>query len=73
VALVSVRVSFVIEVEIPDGVDPIFAVEVNGCAGTGFVGAALQKHMRKHIESSTCWACALDGECKILEPIAVER
>jgi hypothetical protein len=71
-ARVKVRCSFVIEVDLPDEIDPVFVVEVNGCAGTGFVGAALQKHMQRHYESSTCWACALDSECKIVQPVPAE-
>jgi len=68
-ALVKVRCTFVIEVEVPD--DPEFPVqfyiEENSCPGTGAVWAALRQHMEKHEEAGTCWACALGGENKIVE------
>jgi hypothetical protein len=66
--IVNVKVTFTIPVEVPD--EPKFNVkfyiEENGCAGTGAVGSALREHMERHEESSTCWACALHAQSKIV-------
>jgi hypothetical protein len=65
---VKVECRFVIEVEIDMPIEELeFYVEENSCPGTGRVGSALEEHMAAHEAASTCWACALQGENKILE------
>lgn len=65
---IQVKCTFIIPVEVPDDPDyPLqFDIEENHCPGTGLVGAALMEHIAKHEEASTCWACALQGECEIV-------
>lgn len=64
---VKVRCSFGIEVEVPENVDPILYIEENGCPGTGRMGGELERLMELHSTQGTCWACASNGECKIIE------
>ncbi len=65
-----VECRFTIPVEVPDGpdYDAHFDIEENHCPGTGIVGSALDAHIKAHDAASTCWACALGGECKIIIP-----
>lgn len=68
---IKVQCTFVIEVEVEVPVDFTdhdiqFMIEENSCPGTGQVGKALCKHIDKHLDADTCWACALQGENKIL-------
>lgn len=67
----KVKCEFVIEVEVPDDpeFDATFYIEDNNCPGTGIVGAALDAHIAACDSKGTCWACALDGTCKILPAI----
>jgi hypothetical protein len=65
--IVMVQCTFTIPVEVADIENPEFTIEDNGCPGTGPVGAALAEHMEKHEAEGTCWACALNGECKIID------
>lgn len=44
-----------------------FYFEENGCPGTGSTGNAIDEAIAKGEEQSTCWACALQGENKILK------
>lgn len=66
---IQVKCTFTLPVEVPDDpdYDAHFDTEDNHCPGTGLVGSALMEHMEKHDKSSTCWACALGGKCKIIE------
>lgn len=66
---VKVRCTYVIEVEVPDDpdYDVYFDLVENHCPGTGIVGAALEHHMDQCHHASTCWACALDGECELVD------
>jgi hypothetical protein len=64
---VKILCSYTLEVEIPDDVNPWFYIEDNGCPGTGAVGLKLGQVVDEHDQNSTCWACACDGENKILE------
>lgn len=41
-------------------------IEENGCPGTGLVGATLERIMDLHDIEGTCWACALQGDNKIV-------
>lgn len=64
---VLVKCTFTIEVEVPDNHhDPKFAIEENGCPGTGLVGVAFAKHLEAHESKMTCWACALQAKCEIV-------
>lgn len=67
--IIKVKCTFTIPVEVPDDADYSvkFAIEENGCPGTGVVWAALQDHIEKHDKESTCWACALQGKNEIVE------
>lgn len=60
-----VRCTFEIDVE-TNVKNPFFAIEDNGCPGNGIVGAALREVMDQAKKSGTCWACALQGENKII-------
>lgn len=64
----KVQCSFIIEVEVPDesSYDAKFDLEENHCPGTGRVGKALDRHMYVSNAHGICWACALDGKCKIV-------
>lgn len=66
---IKVKCTFVIPVEVPDDPDynEVFDIEINHCPGTGLVGVALDEHIKKHDEQHTCWACALDGKCEIVD------
>ena len=64
--IVKVECAFTIDVEVADGLDPVFVIEDNGCPGTGPVWATLRKHIMEHEKTSTCWACALGGKNKII-------
>ena len=65
---IMVQCSFTIPVEVPDNddYDAFFDIEENHCPGTGIVGGALMEHIKKHDESNTCWACALNGKNEIV-------
>ena len=71
-AKLKVRCTFVIEVEVPDDpeYDAVFDIEENHCPGTGLVDSALEAHMFRCDTERICWACALGGECKIIEGAA---
>jgi hypothetical protein len=67
--VVQVKCTFTIPVEVPDDWDLGHVkneIQYNSCPGTRLVGAALAAHIRKHEGSSTCWACALGGECEVV-------
>lgn len=66
---VRVRCSFVVEIDLPDDMtqDEIrFAIEENGCPGTGVVGAAVDSAMEHGDEARVCWACNLQGKNEVL-------
>ena len=63
---VAATVVVEVDVEVPEGTDPFFIVEENGCPGTGAVGAAIEKQMREDTGRSVCWACNLRGANKIV-------
>jgi hypothetical protein len=68
VRTLTVRCSFTVEIEVPDEWDldqARFAIEENGCPGTGIVGAKLEEIMEEHRKNSTCWACAAQGTNRI--------
>lgn len=68
--IVQVKCTFIIPVEVSNDkdFDLHFAIEDNGCPGTGAVGKALDEHIKQHEAASTCWACALQAECQIVSP-----
>lgn len=72
---IMVRCTFTIPVEVPDDpdYDAGFDIDENHCPGTGRVGAALDAVMAKHAAASTCWACTLNGVCKIVESRELSR
>lgn len=65
---ITVRCTFDLPVEIPDDpdYDEVFDIEENHCPGTGLVGAALEKRMKKQNEKGFCWACGLNAKNEIL-------
>lgn len=66
---ISVRCTFEIDVEVPDGTnkdDIRFQIEDNGCPGTGLVWEQLKKQMDEDEEKSVCWACNLKGRNQIV-------
>ena len=65
---VRVRCSFTVEVEVPDDPDynAYFDLVENHCPATGRVGQAFEEAYAANRKTSTCWACALDGECRII-------
>lgn len=64
---VLVRCTYLVEVELSDEIDdPHFHIEDNGCPGTREVGAALERMIEDHENAGTCWACASQGENKII-------
>lgn len=67
----KVKCSFIIDVDFSDDpeLDPYFQIEENSCPGTGMVWLALKRHIEKHEQSRTCWACALQGKNEILEEL----
>lgn len=66
--IINVKCEFTIPIEIPDDpeYDMHFDIEDNHCPGTGRVWEALKKHISQCEEAQRCWACALDGTCKIV-------
>lgn len=65
---IRVKCTFVITIEVPkSNYDEYFDIEENHCPGTGFVGIAIDKHIEKSDKENVCWACALDGECEIVD------
>lgn len=66
---ILVECTLIIPVEVPNDeeYDMYFDIEENHCPGTGYVGTALEKHIDEFNENGFCWACALKGECKIVE------
>lgn len=84
---VRVRVQFEIEVDFdkadidgdcgPDGWPSAeeklaFLIEENGCPGTGSVGSAIRDMVSDYDGIGVCWACANNGESKILSVRDVE-
>jgi hypothetical protein len=71
---VKVKCTLIVEVEMPEPWDAHFQIEENGCPGTGLVGAAIDDAIQEGEINSTCWACGLLGENKILaiDGIAVD-
>lgn len=67
--IVQVEVRFTLPVEVPDkpDYDVDWDIEERQCAGTGPVYAAIKKLMDKHEAAGTCWACAIQAECEVLE------
>ncbi len=65
---VKVLCSFFVEVEMTDDeyARRHFIIEDNGCPGTGVVGAAFEKAVEEHDEAGACWACALNGQNRIV-------
>lgn len=58
---VTVRCTYVIEVEVPDdnADEKIrFDIEANGCPGTGAVGAAFDANYEECEKIDCCWACS---------------
>lgn len=68
--IITVKCTYEIDVEVEDEYVEdgfmYFDIEENHCPGTGIVGAAFDKKREEHDETSTCWACALKGENKII-------
>ena len=59
-----------IDVDIPldwDDETTQFIIEENSCPGTGFVGSAFDKNREDLDKKNCCWACALQGENKIID------
>lgn len=57
-----------VEVEVPDdipGYDAHFAIEENGCPGTGPVGRVIEDAIEASKTTHVCWACNMHGENKI--------
>lgn len=46
-----------------------YLIEGHWCPGTGSVGAAIDAVIEKHNATSTCWACALSGNNKLLKVV----
>ena len=67
-AEILVRVSLVIPVKVPadPGFNVEFAIEENGCPGTGMVWGALQKIIQRGEDEGTCWACKYQGKNEIV-------
>lgn len=63
---VKVKASVIVEVDLPDDIDPFFCLEENGCPGTDVVGAEIISAINYGDSESVCWACNLQGENKIL-------
>lgn len=63
---VKVQVTLFVDVEIPDDANARFQIEENSCPGTNVVGAAILAAIEQGDETSTCWACTLGGENKII-------
>ena len=66
---VKVKCTFFIEFDFPREYEDslFFQIEENSCPGTGFVWGTPRQVIEKHDKNSTCWACALHGENKIVE------
>lgn len=66
---VKVMCSYTITVDIPESMrnNLHFYIEDNHCPGTVEMGAEIERIMREQKAKSCCWACAVGGECKILE------
>ena len=64
---IKVQCTLIIELDWPDeNVDPYFQIEENSCPGTSSIGAIIDDAIAKGHDEGTCWACALQGENKIL-------
>jgi hypothetical protein len=66
---VKVLCSYVITVDLPERMrDSVhFYVEDNHCPGTVEMGSEIERIMKEQEKKSCCWACAVNGKCKILE------
>lgn len=70
----KVRVTLIVEVEVDaamDDYDLEYLLEEHDCPGTGSVGRMIEAAMRHGEETSTCWACALRGENRVMEIMSV--
>jgi hypothetical protein len=68
----TVQCTLEVEIEVPDEHYPDhdqlrWQIEENQCPGTMWMGAAIKKAIKHGDENGTCWACALQGENKIIK------
>ena len=71
---IYVKCSVIVPVEVEDTDfddegEMRFYFEENHCPATGMVDSALSEIIREHAKRSTCWACALGGECEIVKVV----
>lgn len=67
---VTIECKVIVEIEFEDKYDDNhikFYVEENHCPGTGSMGMKIEEAMEIGEKQQTCWACALQGENKILK------